>query len=323
MIKLARSVFAFAAISVLSMPSAFAAEKIVTIGTAGVTGVYYPAGGAICRLVNRGRKEHGIRCTVESTGGSISNLEAVRKGDLELGVVQSDLLYNAYRGSEIFTDVGADQNLRTLFSLHAEPFTVVTRKESKINSFDDLKGKRVYMGAPGSGMRATMEDLMHRKGWDDKTFASVVDLKSNDQAEALCGGKIDAMIYAGGHPNGAIQQITSMCQTKLVDVTGPEIDKLISEHPFYSRAIIPGGMYAGNPKDVRTFGVRAVVVTSSSLDDDVAYKIVKAVFDNLDNFKTLHPVFSTLDAKHMAEDTDVAPPHPGAVRYFTEKGLVQ
>jgi TRAP transporter TAXI family solute receptor len=246
----------------------------------------------------------------------------VRKGDLELGVVQSDLLYHAYHGTEIFADVGADQNLRTLFSLHAEPFTVVTRKESKISSFDDLKGKRVYMGAPGSGMRATMEDLMHRKGWTDKTFASVVDLKTNDQAEALCAGKIDAMIYAGGHPNGAIQQITSMCATKLVDVTGPDIDKLISEHPFYSHAIIPGGMYAGNSKDIHTFGVKAVVVASAALDEDVVYKIVKAVFDNLDNFKTLHPVFATLDAKAMAKDADVAPIHPGALRYFKEKGLV-
>jgi uncharacterized protein len=300
---------------------ASADDEIITIGTAGVTGVYYPAGGAICRLVNRGRKEHGIRCTVESTGGSINNLEAIRKHDLDLGVVQSDLLYHAYNGTEVFTDVGADKELRILFSLHAEPFTVVARKDAKIDTFDDMKGKRVYIGAPGSGMRATMEELMIRKGWNKKSFTSV-DLKVSDQTDALCKGEIDAMVYAGGHPNGAIQQLTSSCDTKLVSVTGEAIDKLIAEHPFYSYAVIPGGMYVGNAKDVKTFGVKAILTASNELDEDNAYQVVKAVFDNLDNFKTLHPVFATLDAKHMVHDSDVAPFHPGAVRYFKEKGFL-
>ncbi len=308
--------------SVAFAPAAQASEKTVTIGTAGVTGVYYPAGGAICRLVNRGRKEHGIRCTVESTGGSINNLEAIRKSDLELGVIQSDLLYNAYNGSDLFVDVGADKKLRILFSLHSEPFTVVARKDAKINTFDDLKGKRVYFGPQGSGMRATMEELLKNKGWTSKSFASVVDLKSSDQAQALCSGKIDAMVYAGGHPNGTIQQITSMCPTRLVDVSGKEIDKMISQHPFYTHAVIPGGMYVGNPKDVRTFGMRAELVASSDMDDSTAYQIVKAVFDNLDNFKTMHPVFATLDARQMAIGGDVVPFHPGATKYFKEKGLV-
>jgi len=305
----------------VEMVPAHAAEKLVTIGTAGVTGVYYPAGGAICRLINRGRKEHGVRCSVESTGGSINNLEMIRKGELELGVVQSDLLFHAYRGDEVFADVGADKKLRVLFSLHAEPFTVVARKDAKINTFDDLKGKRVSFGAPGSGMRATMEELMKAKGWTNKTFSNVVDIKSNDITGALCGNKVDAIVYAGGHPNGAIQQITTACETKLVDVSGPVISKLISEHPYYTNAVIPGGMYAGNPKDVQTFGVKAVLVASEDLDNDIVYLMVKAVFENLDNFKTLHPVFASLDAKHMVHDTDIAPYHPGALKYFKEKNL--
>ncbi len=313
----------FFSIAALSFAGdALAADKTVTIGTAGVTGVYYPAGGAICRLVNRGRKEHGIRCTVESTGGSINNLEAINKGELELGVVQSDLLYDAYNGMEVFADVGADKRLRSVFALHSEPFTVVVRKDAKINTFDDLKRKKVYLGAPGSGMRATMEELMHQKGWTEKTFSSVVDLKSTDQAQALCSGKIDAMIYAGGHPNGAIQQITSMCPTKLLDVDGDIIDKMIADHPYYAHAIIPGGMYVGNPKDVHTFGVKAVLVASSELDDNTVYEIVKAVFDNIDNFKTLHPVFATLNPKLMVLTGNTAPIHPGALKYFKEKGLI-
>jgi len=316
-------VFSIAIMSSFAGDVTLAAEKTVTIGTAGVTGVYYPAGGAICRLVNRGRKEHGIRCTVESTGGSINNLEAISKGELELGVVHSDLLYDAYNGTEVFADVGADKKLRGLFALHSEPFTVVVRKDAKIDDFDDLKKKKIYLGAPGSGMRATMEQLMHEKGWTDKSFSSVVDLKSSDQAQALCSGKIDAMIYAGGHPNGAIQQITSMCPTKLVDVDGDIIDKMIAQHPYYAHAIIPGGMYVGNPKDVHTFGVKAVVVASSDLDDNTVHEVVKAVFDNIDNFKTLHPVFASLNPKQMALTGDNAPIHSGALKFYKEKGLLE
>ncbi|MFO0390053.1 MAG: TAXI family TRAP transporter solute-binding subunit, partial [Alphaproteobacteria bacterium] len=213
-------------------------------------------------------------------------------------------------------------DLRMLFALHSEPFTVITRRDAKIKDFDDLKGKRVDLGAPGSGMRATIEELMNRKGWSNKTFSGVVDLKSNDQAEALCNGTIDAMVYAGGHPNGAVQQVTSACDTKIVDVTGPVIDAMIAENPFYARAIIPANMYKGNAVDVRTFGVKAVLVTSKDIEDDVVYQMVKAVFDNLDNFKTLHPVFSTLDASHMVTEGRLAPMHPGAIKYFKEKGLI-
>lgn len=315
-------VSAVCALTSLDILPAQAAEKNITIGTAGVTGVYYPAGGAICRMVNRGRKEHGIRCAVESTGGSISNLEAIHKKDLDLGVVQSDLLFHAYSGSEIFSDAGSDKKLRVLFSLHSEPFTIIARQSANINVLDDLKGKRVYIGAPGSGMRATMEDLMAQKGWNEATFSSVVDLKANDQTKALCEGKIDALIYAGGHPNGAVQQITGACPTHLVDVSGPIIDKLIAEHPFYARATIPAGMYNNNPQETKTFGVKAMLVASEDMEDDVAYEVVKAVFENLENFKTLHPVFATLDAKRMATNTDITPLHPGAQKYFKEKGLL-
>lgn len=301
---------------------ALAAEKIVSIGTAGVTGVYYPAGGAICRLVKRGRMDHGIRCVVESTGGSINNLELLRKGDLELGIVQSDLLYAAYNGSGIFYDVPADKSLRAVFALHSEPFTVITRSDAKISSFDDLKGKRVNIGTVGSGAHATMEDLMNKKGWTNNSFASVVDLKANDLGPALCNKKIDAMVYSGGHPNGAVQQITSMCNTKIINIEGDDINNLIRQNPFYSRSIIPGGMYIGNTKDVKTFGVRAVLVARADMDEQDVYEFVKAVFDNLDNFKTLHPVFATLDAKQMVSDGDVIPMHPGALKYFREKALI-
>lgn len=315
-------VLVFVSLGEAVMASAWADEKIVTIGTAGVTGVYYPAGGAICRLVNRSRKEHGLRCTVESTDGTVNNLEELRKGEIEFGIVQSDLLYHAYRGSDGFTEVGPDQKLRVVFSLHAEPFTVVARKDAGVVSFDDLKGKRVNLGMPGSGSRSTMEELMRAKGWTEKAFSAVHEIKPSDQVAALCSGKIDATIFAAGHPNGTVQQLTSACPTTLVSVTGPAVEAMIRAHPFFIRAVIPGGMYIGNMRNVQTFGFNAVLVASSDLSDDEVYQLVKAVFDNLDDFKTLHPVFTTLDAKHMVLDTRMAPLHAGAVKYYKERNFI-
>lgn len=314
---------AIIAVAVL-MPdtSSRAGDKFITIGTGGVTGVYYPAGGAICRLVNRGRKVHGIRCSVESTGGSIDNLNALRKGEIEVAVAQSDMQYNAYKGTDYFADQKPFTNLRSLFSLHSEPFTVVVRKDSGINKFDDIKGKRVNIGNIGSGIRATMEYIMKQKGWSNKDFASATELKASEQVAALCGKQIDVMIYAAGHPNGAIQEVTTTCDTKLVPVDGPDIDKLVQESPYYAYTVIPGGMYNGTPDDIKTIGVKATFVTTAELDDEIAYQLVKAVFDNFDNFKTLHPVFSTLDPTRLVHEGNTAPLHPGAARYFKEKKML-
>lgn len=323
------SVLAFvvclSSLCLLAAPSsAPAAERLLTLGTAGVTGVYYPAGGAICRLVNRGRKDHNLRCMVESTGGSISNLEGLRAKELDFGLVQSDWLYHAYNGTEVFKDQGENTNLRVLFALHSEPFTILTRSDSDIKSFSDLKGKRVNMGTTGSGMKATIDELMRIKGWGENSLKITPDLKTQDQAQALCTGKTDAIIYALGHPNAAVQQITSMCDTRVVGFSGPEVDKFIKKYPFYAYTTIPGGMYLHNKDAVKTFGVKAVVVANSELENEVAYEVTKSVFDNLDNFRTLHPVFATLNADNMVGDVqNIAPFHPGAARYFKERGLLK
>lgn len=313
----------FISIALLFAPSlGSAADKFITIGTGGVTGVYYPAGGAICRLVNRGRKEHGIRCSVESTGGSVYNLNALRSGEIDVAVAQSDWQFHSYNGSGPFANLGPDKNLRSLFSLHSEPFTVVTRADAGINKFDDLKGKRVNIGNPGSGMRATMEVIMEKKGWTKDVFKEALELKASEQAQALCDNKIDVMVYSAGHPNGAIQEATTSCKTKIISVDGPEIDQLIKDNPYYAYSIIPGGMYSGNPDDIKTFGVKATFVSSANVDEEIVYQAVKAVFDNFENFKTLHPVFSTLEAKKLVREGNTAPLHKGAERYFKEKGLL-
>lgn len=298
-------------------------QTFISIGTGGVTGVYYPAGGAICRLVNRDRATHGIRCGVESTGGSIFNINAIRAGELEFGVAQSDWQFHAFNGTSKFEENGAFEGLRAVFSLHPEPFTVVARADAGIKNFDDLKGKRVNIGNPGSGQRGTMDVVLAAKGWTTADFAVASELPPAEQAAALCDNNVDAMVYTVGHPSGAIQEATTACDTVLVNVTGPEIDKLIAENPYYRSATIPGGMYRGSDADVTTFGVGATFVTSADVPEDVVYNVVKAVFTDLDQFKGLHPALGVLDPQQMVSDGNSAPLHPGAERYYREAGLLK
>ena len=300
------------------------AEEFVTIGTGGITGVYYPVGGAICRLVNKTRKEHGIRCTVESTGASVFNVNAIRSGDLTMGIVQSDTQYYAYKGegAEQFVKAGPDTKLRALFSLHAEAFTLVAREDANINSFKDLAGKRVNLGDPGSGNRSTMELLMKEFGFTPESFKLATDLKPAEMAGALCDNKIDAYIYVVGHPNGSIKEAATTCKSHVVNVSGPEVDGFMKKYPFYPPATIPGGMYTGTPDEVKTFGPRACLLASSDMSDETAYQITKAVFSNLDEFKKLHPALETLTPQEMLLG-NTAPFHPGAIRYFKEAGLMQ
>lgn len=309
------------ALAVTVPGAALAADQFITIGTGGVTGVYYPTGGSICRLMNKDRDKHGIRCSVESTGGSVYNLNTMRQGELDFGVVQSDWQYHAYNGTSRFEDAGPHEGLRAVFSVHPEPFTVVARADAGIKDFDDLKGKRVNVGNPGSGQRGTMEVLMKAKGWTMDDFALASEVKSAEQAQALCDNNIDAFVFTVGHPSGSIQEATTTCKTRLVNVAGPAVDKLVEENPYYSVATIPGGMYANNPQDTTTFGVRATFVSSTDVDDDVVYHLVRAVFENFDEFKALHPAFQVLQKEEMVSSSLSAPIHDGAMKYYKEAGL--
>ncbi len=299
-----------------------AQQTFITIGTGGVTGVYYPTGGAICRLVNKARKEHGIRCSVESTAGSVYNLNTIRAGELDMGVAQSDWQYHAYNGTSKFEEAGANKDLRAVFSVHPEPFTVVARADAGISKFEDLKGKRVNIGNPGSGQRGTMEVVMAALGWTNDDFALASELKSAEQSKALCDNKIDAMVFTVGHPSGSIKEAATSCDSVIVEVSGPAIDKLVAENAYYRLATIPGGMYRGTDADVTTFGVGATFVSSTKTSADVVYQVVKAVFENFDDFKKLHPAFADLKREEMIKDGLSAPLHDGAAKYYQEAGLM-
>ena len=313
---------ALALLCALAAPSvATAQQKFVTIGTGGVTGVYYAVGGAICRLVNKDRAKHGIRCSVESTGGSVYNVNTIKAGELDFGMAQSDVQYQDYNGTGPFKE--PDKDLRAVFSVHPEPFTVVARKEANIKSFADFKGKRFNVGNPGSGTRASMDELLGVLGWKSGDFALAAELRPDEHGPALCDGKIDGFFYGVGHPSANIQDPTTICGAKLISLTGPAVDKLVKEKPYYAYAIIPGGMYPNNPNPTNTYGVQATVVSSSKVSADVVYAFTKAVFDNFDEFKKLHPALANLKPEEMLKAGLSAPLHEGAVRYYKEKGWMK
>ena len=316
----ALSFIAAGTLALAAIPAAQAQQKFITIGTGGVTGVYYAAGGAICRLVNKDRAKHGIRCSVESTGGSVFNVNTIKAGELDMGVTQSDVQYNAVKGVGPFQKDGAFRDLRAVFALHPEPVTVLARKEANAKSFADFKGKKFNVGNPGSGTRASLEELLVAMGWKMSDFALASELKADEHGPALCDGKIDGFLYLVGHPSANIQDPTTVCGAKLVSVTGPAVDKLVKEKPYYAKATIPAGLYPGNDQAIQTYGVLATMVSSSKVPAETIYQVTRAVFENFDEFKKLHPALANLDPKNMVKDGLSAPLHDGAVKYYKEKG---
>lgn len=314
------SVFLIAGLASSIRPAS--AEDFITIGTGSVTGVYYPTGGAICRLVNEDASGHGVRCSVTETDGSIYNLKALHAGELDMAIVQSDWQYHAVHGTARFKDAEPFESLRAVFSIHPEPFTVVARKDAPIRRFEDLKGMRVNIGNPGSGQRATMELLMQAHGWSRDDFLLAAELPPSEQGRALCDNTVDAVVYVAGHPSGSILEATTECAARLVEVNNEVVDKLIAEHDYYRQVTIPGGLYPGNSDEVETFGVVATLVSSTRTPDEVVYQLVKSVFEDFDTFTRLHPVFENLKADDMIGDGLSAPLHDGALQYYRQAGLL-
>ncbi|REC93622.1 TAXI family TRAP transporter solute-binding subunit [Kushneria indalinina] len=314
---LSATVMTLGALALSSTSAQAGQQQFMTIGTGGQTGVYYVVGQSICRFVNQG--DSGYRCNAPSTGASVANVNGIENGDLDLGVAQSDVQYNAYNGEGQF-EGSAHEDLRSVFAMHGEPLTLVARADSGIETLDDLKGKRVNIGNPGSGNRATMEVVMAAKGWSTSDFALASELDSAEQASALADNNIDAMVFVAGHPNGSIQEATTTVDARIIPLDGDVIQTLVEENPYYSFYDIPGGMYKGNPDDVKTFGVGATVVSAEKVDDDLVYAAVSAVFDNFERFKKLHPAFANLDPETMVNQGLSAPLHEGAKRYYQEKG---
>jgi len=313
------------AFSVIFSGSIFAAKQtFVTIGTGGVTGVYYPVGGAIARLVNAKKAQYNIKATVESTGGSVYNINSVLSGDLEFGIAQADLTYQAYHGQGAWKDKGAQKKLAVVFGLHNEFVTLVASANSGINGIPDLKGKRVNLGGVGSGQLENSRDLLKAFGLKESDLKAEY-IKPVESAGLIQDERLDAFFYTVGHPNGSVSEATSgRIKVKIVPITGTPVEKLINELPYYSKGYIPVSLYpnAANAKDgkVPSIGIQALLVTSTDVPADVVYAITKEVVENIQEFKKLHPALGGLDIEDMV-NVNVAPLHPGALKYFKEKGL--
>ncbi|MHC4172621.1 MAG: TAXI family TRAP transporter solute-binding subunit [Planctomycetota bacterium] len=297
--------------------------SFVTIGTGGVTGIYYPTGVAISRMVNKKFDEYEIKATVESTSGSVFNVNAVLNGDLVFGVVQSDRQYQAYNGLAEWSKYGKQTYLRSVFSVHPESITLIASEKSGIREIKDLKGKRVNLGNPGSGYLQNSKDVLKAVGFAEDQDLSAEYVKAVEAPGLLQDERIDAFFYTVGHPNSNIKEATSgRIKVFIVPIRGPGIDKMLERYPYYAESIIAHSFYpyAKNTQDIATIGVKATFVTSKSVDDDIVYAITKEVFENFEDFKSLHPAYKVLTKKDMLKGL-TAPIHKGALKYYREVGL--
>lgn len=313
-------VLVLVALLFLSVFPARADSSFVVIGTGDLTGVYYPAGGAICRLLNKERDRHGIRCAVESTQGSTYNLNALKRGEMDLAIVQSDWHYHASVGSMIYNEEGANSKLRTLFDLHSEALTIVVRADSGIQTFNELKGKKVNLGNPESGQRRTMDLILSKLGWEYSDFAIASELSASEMSEALCSGRIDAFFYIVGHPNASVSEATTFCESRVIPLPAKLIDDMAEEYSFYSAGEIPGALYRGNPQPIPTITLTASLVTTSDLSDDTAYELAKSVYDNFDAFRQMHPALRFLQrSKSFQISPRITPLHSGVKAFLQDQ----
>ena len=310
---------------VLTLGAAVCQAKttFVTIGTGGITGVYYPTGGAIANMVNAKKDQYGIRATVEATGGSVFNINGVLGGDLEFGIAQSDRQYQAYNGLSEWKDKGAQKDLRSVFSIYPEQITLLAAVDAKIETVADLKGKRVNLGDPGSGNRQNAIDVLEAAGLNYEKDLKAESIKASEAAALLQDEKIDAYFYTVGHPNGSFKEATAGTRkAKFIPIT--VVDELLKKTPYYAKSFIPYELYptAENKANIDTIGVQATLITSAKVPDEVVYAITKEVFDRLDEFKKLHPAYAHITKESMLQGLP-SPIHPGAMKYYKEAGLIK
>jgi TRAP transporter TAXI family solute receptor len=299
-----------------------ASQRLLILGSGGVTGFYYPAAGAVCRTVNLTRKQTGLRCLVESTAGSVNNLHALKTGELDLAIVQSSWLYHAIKGSNVFIGEPPNQNLRVLFALHGEPLTIFGREAAGVSKLADLKGKRINIGRKGTALRMLVDSLFDAMSWATADFKAVLELDADEQMTAICEKRIDAAFYVIAHPISIVQDATK-CGAKFIPVEGPVIQSIVTKSPYFAKISIPPGMYPELPKGLSTFGVKAFMVATTRLPEDIAYDVTKAVFDDFKRFTHQHPVLEQLKKEELARDIEVAPMHDGARRYFLGAGFLK
>ena len=314
--------FVAGAVAGCTAVSVVLAPAPVTLSTGIPGALYHSTRQSICRMFNLPDERQPIPCVAVRSDGSVANIHRIQRGEASFGLSQTDLAYAAFHGAGPFADAGPDPKLRSLIALYPEAFTIIARADSAIRDFHDMRGKRIGIGTSGAGNSFTRDVLLEYFDWKISERQRLLEFGPAEQNQALCSDKVDAIIFAAGHPDGLTQEATSTCRAHLVRVAGPEIDRLLAIHPYYVASIIPGGMYGSNLHDVPTFGTQAVLLTTSDQPDALAYAMVKSVMDHFVDFRRLHPALSKLDIRDMMPGQAVMPVHPGAVRYYREAGLL-
>jgi hypothetical protein len=321
--RLLRAAVVLAGVSASLAAQAVAAEQTpFTIATGIPGGVFLAVGNAICRLFNLAEERRSNPCLAAISSGSVDNARRTRRGDATLGLVQSDVTYAAYRGTEGFAAAGPDADLRVVLAVHTEALAVIVRSRGGIRRFEELRHRRISVGRSGASYTALRDDLLDAYGWSTADFARSLELGLAEQNRALCDNRVDAIMFEAAQPNGFIQEVTIGCSARLLRLSGSAIAALLVAHPYYVASRIPGGMYDGNPDDVPTFGTQALLVASARQPDALIYSVVQAVLENFVDFRRLHPVLFTLQRGDLVPNVAVAPLHPGATRYFQAAGLL-
>ena len=303
--------------------AARAQTRIVTIGTGNASGVYQVAGDAVCRLVNQDTARHGLQCRTQGTAGSVQNVNALKNGEIDFAIVQSDVQYHAVKGLGRFKEGGPHKELRAVFSVYPEPLMVVAGPRTGVEKFEDFKGKRFNLGNPGSGTRPTIDMLMSALRMKPDDFAKATELSPDEHGKALCEGRIDGFGFVVGNPSANLVYATKACHAHVIPLHGPAIDRLVIDHPYFAYTTLAEGSYPGMKEPVRTFGVVATFVTSSRVADDVVQTVVAAVFDHFESFRKQHPSFSYIHPMDTLNSGLTAPLHDGAFLYFRAKGLIR
>lgn len=318
--RLSALVLAVATVGPMALAGpAGAGQKFVVIGGGATTGVYYQVALHACKLMNEELGSEGYSCIGRPSLGSVFNVNAVNRGLLNFGVVQSDRNWQAFHGEADWKGK-AVTDLRSVFSVHPETVMLVTRADTGITSVTDLRGKRVNIGNPGSGQRGNAEDVLRLSGIDKDKDLTAEGLQQDEASRALVDRKLDAFFYTVGNPWGGGLEIANSTELRMVPIDSPAIKKFVGEHPYYVMTTIPSGIYKGVDRPVPTYAVKATVVTSAREPDDVVYDFVRAVFENLGRFREAHAAFKHLEPGDMLAGLS-APLHPGAEKYFKEKGL--
>ena len=290
-----------------------AEKKFLNIATGGTSGVYYPLGGAMAEIFNKSIP--GVNATAQSTGASVANINGLKDGSVQLAMVQNDITYYAASGTEMFKDKKVE-GLKGLATLYPETVQIVTLEKTGIKDLAGLKGKRVAVGAAGSGTEANARQMLEAFGITYKDIKAQY-LSFGEAASNLKDGNIDAAFVTAGHPTAAIQDVAAQHKIVLIPVAGESVDKLIKQYPFYTKVTIAANTYPGQDKEAGAVAVKAMLVVTDKMDAQMAYDITKSLYGNLERIKAAHAV-GKLITKETAKDGMSVTLHPGAEKFFKE-----